>query len=137
MTVSKDIGAAPERVWDILADFADVSWIPGAGDVRVDGRGPGMRRLIGGSGSTPIAETLLWIEPDRRALAYEIVDNPLPVSRFSAVVTVSDSEAAGPGSTATWEIDYEPVGDDANVRGAIEAVYGMMAGWLADAAAAP
>jgi hypothetical protein len=133
MTVSKRIGAPADEVWAILADFADVSWIPVAGEVSVEGEGPGMRRLIGGSGTTPVAETLLWIKPELKALSYEIADNPLPVNRFLAVVTVKDADGA---STATWDIQYEPEGDDADARTAIETVYGMMADWLADAATA-
>jgi hypothetical protein len=132
MTVSKTMSASADEVWSILADFADVSWIPVAGEVTVEGEGPGMRRLIGGSGATPVAETLLWIKPEQKTLSYEIADNPLPVSRFVAVLTVTGTD--GKGSTATWDIDYEPAGDDAEARGAIETVYGMMADWLADAA---
>jgi hypothetical protein len=40
-------------------------------------------------------------------------------------------------TTVTWSVDYDPVGtaeaDQTAAREAIEAVYGMMAGWLADA----
>jgi hypothetical protein len=132
MRVSKHIEAAPDRVWAILADFADVSWIPVASEVSVEGDGPGMRRLIGASGSTPVAETLLWIKPEQNALSYEIANNPLPVRRFLAVVTVTAADRAA--STATWDIEYEPEGDDAEARSAIETVYGMMADWLAQAA---
>jgi Polyketide cyclase / dehydrase and lipid transport len=132
MRVNKHIDAAAERVWAILADFADVSWIPVAGEVSVEGEGPGMRRLIGGSGTTPVAETLLWIKPEQKALSYEIANNPLPVRRFLAVVTVTADD--GTESTATWDIEYEPEGDDAEARSAIETVYGMMADWLAEAA---
>lgn len=134
MTVSKRIAAPAEAVWAILADFASVGWIPVAGEVRVEGEGPGMRRIIGGSGGTPTVETLLWVKPEQNALSYEITDSPLSVSRFRAVVTVTNDGAADAGSTATWDIDYEPVGDDAAVRGGIELIYGTMAGWLADAA---
>lgn len=134
-TVSKRIAAPAEAVWAILADFASVDWIPVAGDVRVEGKGPGMRRIIGGSGGTPTVETLLWVKPERNALSYEITDSPLPVSRFRAVVTVTKDGAADAGSTATWDIDYEPVGEDADARDGIDLIYGTMAGWLADAAA--
>ena len=90
-----------------------------------------MRRIIHGSGGTPVVETLIWIKPDQNALAYAIADSPLPVSRFQAVVTVTDNGGPEGGSTATWDIDYEPVGDDASARGAIDLIYGTMAGWLA------
>jgi hypothetical protein len=36
-------------------------------------------------------------------------------------------------SRVGWEVDYDPSGDDTNARQSIEAVYTMMADWLADA----
>ena len=96
-----------------------------------------MSRSIHGSGERPVVETLTHLDPERRELGYRIVDNPLPVSRFEALVTVQSRP--GPGSEVTWNVDYEPSGstdaDAQATRQAIEAVYGMMAGWLADAAA--
>jgi hypothetical protein len=140
ITVSKQVAVPANALWAMLADFGNVSWIPGVTDVRVEGQGPGMSRTISGSAADPIVETLLWIKPDGRALAYEIKNNPLPVSRFQAVVTVTehdgnDVRAGGSASTATWDVDYDPEGDDATARGAIEAVYGTMADWLEDAIA--
>lgn len=133
MRVSKQLTASAATVWAILADFGSVEWIPGLGGVEVDGQGSGMCRRIHGSGSTPIVETLLWIKPEQRALAYEITDNPLPVSRFAAVVSVSESaDDASDGSAVAWDIEYEPEGDDGAAREAIEAVYGMMADWIDD-----
>lgn len=131
ITVTKQIAAPAERIWALLADFANVDWIPGAGVVEVEGDGPGMQRRIGGSGATPIVETLRWIRPEQCSLSYEIADSPMPVKRFLAVVTVAGD---GEASTAKWDIDYEPVGDDAEARTTIEAIYGLMADWLSDAA---
>ena len=69
-------------------------------------------------------------------LGYSITHSPLPVTRFEALVTVRP--ATGTGADITWEVDYDPQDSDeataAAAREAIEAVYGMMAGWLADAA---
>ncbi|OBI72693.1 SRPBCC family protein [Mycobacterium asiaticum] len=133
LSVRKRLEAPAGTVWAILADFGRVDWIPGVGEVEVDGDGPGMCRRIGGSGGTPVVETLLWIEPESQTLSYEITDNPLPVQRFVAVATVSEPAGGVPnGSTVAWEIDYEPDGDDSAAREAIEAVYGMMADWIDD-----
>ncbi len=134
LTVSKHIAAPAEAVWAILADFANVGWIPGAGDVQVEGEGPGMRRIIHGGGTTPVTETLIWVKPDSHALSYEIANSPLPVSRFRAVVTVTRGNRIDEGSTATWDIEYEPIGDGANASGGIELIYDAMAGWLEQAA---
>lgn len=134
MTVSKDVAARADAVWALLANFGDVRWIPVAGKVEVQGDGPGMCRMIHGSGDNPTVETLVWIRPEQQRLAYEITNNPLPVNRFETVVSVTDSAAAGGGCNVGWDIDYEPSGDDASARESIELVYGMMAGWLEDAA---
>lgn len=135
LTVSRTIGAPADVVWGILSDFADVSWIPVATDVQVAGEGPGMTRTIQGSAPTPVVERLDRIEPDRKTLAYEIENNPLPVSKFRAVATVS-ADTQAPCATVTWEVDYEPDGEDAAARGGIESIYGAMAGWLEEAARA-
>jgi hypothetical protein len=133
LTVTKDIAAAADAVWAVLADFGDVGWIPVAGRVEIEGDGPGMRRKIYGSGDDPTVETLVWIEQAQKRLAYEITHNPLPVERFEAVVLVADSPSIDRGCRVCWEIDYDPSGDDASARESIELVYGMMADWLADA----
>jgi len=66
-----------------------------------------------------------------------IAHSPLPVNRFEALVTVQPA-AGGARSDITWNVDYDPQDSDEAAamaaREAIEAVYGMMAGWLADAA---
>jgi hypothetical protein len=129
-TVTKQLAASPDAVWAVLADFGNVDWIPGPSDVRVEGEGPGMRRFIAASTEKPVIETLIWIKPDERALSYEIANNPMPVSRFVAVNTVSESTDAVGESIVVWDIDYEPIGDDAAARDAMENVYGLMAGWV-------
>lgn len=134
MTVSKDISARADAVWAILANFGEVGWIPMDINVEVEGDGPGMRRKIQGSGDDATVETLVWIRPEQKRLAYEITNNPLPVNRFETVVFVADSAVAGDGCRIGWEVDYEPSGDDASARESIELVYGMMAGWIEDAA---
>ncbi|MEB4212134.1 SRPBCC family protein [Mycobacterium sp. 94-17] len=130
-TVTRRLTASPEAVWAVLADFGNVGWIPGPGDVRVEGEGAGMRRFIAASSEKPVIETLIWIDPDRRALSYEIANNPMPVSRFVVVNTVHDTES-DEESSVDWDIDYSPIGNDAAAREAIEGVYGLMAGWVQD-----
>ncbi|BBX41930.1 SRPBCC family protein [Mycobacterium simiae] len=135
-TVTKRLAASPDAVWAVLADFGNVDWIPGPSDVRVEGEGPGMRRFIAASTEKPVIETLIWIKPDERALSYEIVNNPMPVSRFVAVNTVSEGADAAREAIVVWDIDYEPIGDDAAARDAMESVYALMADWVQDFALA-
>jgi len=135
LVITKHVDAVPATVWSIVADFAHVDWIPVAGDVEVEGEGIGMRRLIHGSGAKPVAETLTSLNPDQMELGYSIADNPLPVTRFDALISVRPAGDAA--TTVTWNVDYDPAGtteaDQTAARDAIEAVYAMMAGWLADA----
>ncbi|MBX7448849.1 SRPBCC family protein [Mycolicibacterium sp. 3033] len=141
LTVSKRLDTSAEALWEVLSDFADASWIPVAGDVDVVGSGPGMTRTIGGSGGDPATETLEWIAPEKRSLAYTVVGGPLPVDRLETVVTVAEysAEAAigtGQSATVTWTIAYETTGDDGTARQMLDAVYHAIAGWLEEAACA-
>ena len=133
ITVTKEIAAPAAKVWALLADFGNVSWIPMAGDVAVDGSGPGMRRHIHGGGSGPIVERLVSVEPDERTLCYSIDENnPLPVHRYEATVRVSP---VGDGRTAiAWDVSFEPSGDEGQAASAIGAIYEVMATWLETAA---
>lgn len=138
ITVSRDVTASAGAVWSLLEDFADVRWIPVIDNVEVEGTGPGMRRKIYGSADSagePTVETLMWVQPEQRRIAYQITNNPLPVSRFEAVVSVADSDHSAGSCRVGWTVDYEPSGDDASARESIELVYGMMADWLQAAAA--
>ena len=133
ITVTKEVAAPAANVWALLADFGNVSWIPMARSVVVDGSGLGMRRHIHGGGSAAIVERLVAIEPGESTLRYSIDENnPLPVHRYEATVRVSP---AGDGRTAIqWDVSFEPSGDEAEAAGAIEAIYGVMATWLETAA---
>lgn len=135
--VVKGVDAPAEAVWALLSDFADIGWIPVIDHVEIDGDGLGMTRAINGSGDQPILETLTHRDDERMELGYSIAHSPFPVTRFEAIVTVRPA-AGGNGAEIAWEVDYDPQDNDEAAalaaREAIEAVYAMMAGWLADAA---
>lgn len=137
IAIVKEVDAPSTTVWELLADFGDVSWIPVAGRVDVEGEGIGMRRAIYGAGDQPAVETLTLLDHDGMQLGYTIADVPLPVARFEALVSVESAQA---GAVLTFDVDYDPLSpaqtDVDSARQAVEAVYGMIAGWLADAAAA-
>ena len=152
IAVVKGVDAPAGTVWGLLSDFADVSWIPVIEHVDVDGDGLGMTRTIHGSGDQPILETLTHRDDEQMELGYSITNSPFPVTRFEALVTVRPA-ADGTGADITWHVDYDPQDSDpqdsnpqdsdqqgsddtaaVSARESIEAVYGMMAGWLADAA---
>lgn len=139
IAINRSVDAPAATVWRLLADFADVSWIPVAGRVDVHGVGVGMSRSIHGGRDVPVVETLTHLDERGMQLGYSISENPLPVRRFEALVEVRP-EVDASKATVTWNVDYDPIGSTENdavaARESIEAVYEMMAGWLADAAAA-
>jgi carbon monoxide dehydrogenase subunit G len=130
ITVARTITSDPGAVWALLADFGDIAWIPGVEGVTLEGEGEGMRRRIPIPDAEPITEQLESLDPDERVLVYTITNNPIPTSSYRSVCTVS---GAGDGTTIEWAVEFEPIGDEAEVGAMIEGVYGMMAGWIEDA----
>jgi hypothetical protein len=131
-TSTKTVDADPDSVFALLANFADISWIPLATNVRTEGEGPGMRRSMGDEGAR-IVEELYSLDPASRSIGYGIVGgNPLPIERQDVVATVRPSGAT---SEVTWEVEYEPDSAGPEVESMIDGIYEMMAGWLSDALA--
>ena len=128
----REVTSSPDAVWSVLREFGDVSWIPPAGTVEVEGEGPGMVRRIHGSGDgDPVVERLVSASDATRTLVYEIDgNNPLPVTSYRGTVVV---EPTGGGARIRWQADYEPEGDEGEAATVIELMLGTLTGWLADA----
>ncbi len=112
------IHAAPERVWNTLRDFHDMSWAPNVvtgleivGDAGNDE--PGAERVLNGA----FHETLQEINDEERTFSYSIDDGPSPVSKDDVknyIGRVSVQAGDGEGSTfvewsSSWELNDEPV----------------------------
>ena len=134
VTVTHDVAASVETTWAVLRDFGDIGWIPVAGQVDVEGDGPGMTRTIHGSGDNdPVIEQLTGLDDGARTITYAIDGkSPLPVQDYTGTVTISD----GPdGAIIRWSATFEPVGDEAEATAVVELMLTTLAGWLGDAAA--
>ncbi|QGM45609.1 SRPBCC family protein [Methylocystis heyeri] len=100
-----EIDAPPARVWAVVGDFQDASWLPGV--VRSEGEGgntpeTGKRRLFLANGAA-IDERLVQYDESAMSLRYlmEHVDiKVLPVGNLSATLKVSP---AGAGSLVEWK----------------------------------
>jgi hypothetical protein len=68
VTVKQKMGHPAEKVWALVADFGDISWMPAGTPAEIEGEGPGMARIIGGA----IREQLESIDPASRTLVYTI-----------------------------------------------------------------
>jgi hypothetical protein len=136
VTVKESLGFPAQKVWDLVADFGNVSWFQGLAKSEVRGRGPGMVRLMYAGDNPPITERLESLDAKRRTLTYTIPENiPFPVSDYRATMTVRES---GPGaSELEWSCELTPKGiPEAQAVAMLEGMYKTMIGWLREALAA-
>jgi hypothetical protein len=102
-----DIDAPPAKVWAIVSNFGDMSWLPGVAKTEATGGNTpdqAKRKLTLGNGGT-IEETLTKFDAAGMSLAYKIdqVDpKVLPVNNYSSTITVTPS-ADGSKSSVEWK----------------------------------
>ncbi len=133
--VKQNVDVPAERLWRVVADFGDMSWLPdGGANVRTEGSGPGMARLIA-MGDKTIREQLESLDEDARTLVYTIPENvPFPVTDYRATIRIGE---AADGCEIDWSCRFEPVGvSDAQAAEMIQGMYGTMIGWIRDRAKA-
>ena len=130
VSVSADFDVSSDRLWQVVADFGNVAWIPGMGSVRVEGDGPGMTRYLP-AGDKEIHERLESLDDEARTLVYTIPNNiPFPVTNYRATMTVEDD---GAGSRLIWTCTCEPDGiSERQAEDTVRGLYDMMIGWIRD-----
>ncbi len=128
--VSGEIAVSADKLWAVVRDFGNVGWIPGAGNVKLQGSGPGMIRFLGAKHE--IHEQLEKVDEAGRSIVYSIpVGIPFPVTGYRSTMKVSD---AGPGrARLDWSAEIEPKGvPEAQAVGIIDGMYKTMIGWISD-----
>lgn len=136
VTVTRNIAADINKIWTILENFGDLSWIPGADNVAVSGEGIGMTRHIIMPGIPPINETLLSLNAEKKILSYAIPKNIIiPFDNYIADVTLTILEN---GNThVNWHCSFDAGNmPEADARAAIEGNYTMIIDGLEAAACA-
>jgi hypothetical protein len=134
--VEREVAAPPAEVWAVLRDFGNIAWIPVAGQVDVEGDGPGMRRHIHGGGpGEPVVERLISLDDATRTIEYTIDENnPLPVTTYVGRVSVNDCDG---GSMIRWTAAFEPAGDENESAAVVGMMLDALTGWLAGAFPTP
>ena len=128
-SVKEELGVSADRLWAMVVDFGNVSWIPGAEGVRTEGKGPGMVRIIGAPGAE-IHERLETVDEAEKSISYTIPKGiPLPVTGYRATMKV---HARGPErSELEWSCSFEPAGvSEAEAAGQIQGLYAMLIGFI-------
>jgi uncharacterized protein YndB with AHSA1/START domain len=133
--VTREFDHPVEKVWGLVSDFANISWMPAGTECRVEGEGPGMIRHIAAGPGLTLPETLESVDDATRTLVYTIPGElPFPASDYRSTMVVREVEREkGAGSELEWSCSYEPKGDAAQAQAAMEGLYGTLIGWVADA----
>lgn len=108
--VKAEYDCEAQKLWAVLSDFRNMSWVPGADtlDIEFVGDGPGMYRLID-MGGKKIREELYEVHPDELRVVYGITENnPLPVTDYRATMKITE---LGPKRCGLdWSCTFEPDG---------------------------
>ena len=122
-TVEEEVGVGADRLWEVIADFGNVPWIPGVSQVEVEGEGPGMVRIMDGQ----VREQLETLDPATRTLTYTIPGLPLPMQNYHSTMRV---QPAGEGRCRlAWTCRADPDGaSEAEVEQIITGLYRSMIG---------
>jgi hypothetical protein len=99
-----EIDASPDKVWEVIGDFQDMSWHPAISKLEGNGENEvnATRVLTLQSGGT-IAEKLIKYDADNKRYKYEITDvdvEVLPVKNYSSMLSV---KGEGDKSTVEWK----------------------------------
>ena len=134
VSVKREFDHPVEKVWGLVSDFGDISWMPAGTECRLEGEGPGMIRHIA-VGNATLPETLESVDDATRTLIYTIPGElPFPASNYRSTMVVREVvRERGPGSELEWSCTFDPKGDPAQSQATMEGLYGTLIGWVSDA----
>ena len=86
--IQQSFSVPGSKVWEVLRDFGGISsWMPGLAGCETKGEGIGAVRTIE-MGSSIIRERCEALDDDERSLSYSIIEGPLPVEDYIAIIDV-------------------------------------------------
>jgi hypothetical protein len=99
-----EINAAPDKVWKIVGEWLDMSWLPPVEKTEGDSATEkGAKRKITLKGGAIVEEQLNQYAPDKMMYSYRITNvdvKVLPVTNYSSKITV---KGEGDKSTVIWD----------------------------------
>jgi hypothetical protein len=72
VSIEREFDVNAKRLWAILADFADISWIPALEKVELEGEGVGMIRHVTAPGLPQLHERMDAIDHEKMILDYSV-----------------------------------------------------------------
>jgi hypothetical protein len=125
-TAQVSVPTAPERVWERMKDYGDLSWTEGVAETRVSGQGIGMVRSVRLEGSEDwMDEVLLAIDDTGRKFDYGIDTGMAGVENYRAS---GQAIPEGDGCAIRWQCSGEV---DAGQAEDMQVLMDVMAGEIA------
>ncbi len=129
VSVKDELEASIDVVWDLISDFTDISAFAPQGEItKIEGEGIGAIRRVEAPGLGGVfRERCEGHDPEARSFSYAVLESPVPMKDYVAVVTLSD---LGPGRCGIeWASRFEPEGTpESELIQGIEATYGVFIG---------
>jgi hypothetical protein len=135
VSLEREFDVDAGRVWAILADFGDISWIPGIEKVQLEGEGVGMIRHVTAPGMPVLHERMEAIDHEKMTLDYSVpAVGYLQVKNYRARARVVALD--GGRCRLIWSCESDPDGvTEAQATANSEAFYEMVMGWIGGALA--
>lgn len=132
LSVTRILNASADKVWAVLSNFGDLSWVPGPDKVEVIGSGVGMIRRIYMGGTDPFDEVLQSLSADQKTVTYSIPKNAfVPFDNYTAAVTVL--ETTDSTSQVIWRCTLDSGHmPETDAKDLMRTTYDMMLNALAD-----
>ena len=133
VSIEREFDVNADKLWAILANFGDISWIPGIEKVELEGEGVGMIRHVTAPGLPQLHERMDAIDHENMILDYSLPEFAfIQVKNYKARAQVFALE--GERCRLHWAFRAEPDGPtEAECTTSGEAFYEMIMTWIGDA----
>ncbi|MBW2421636.1 MAG: SRPBCC family protein [Deltaproteobacteria bacterium] len=131
-SMEREFAIGADELWAMLADFGDISWIPGLEKVELEGEGIGMVRHVTAPGLPRLRERMDAIDHETMSLDYSVPEVAyLQVVDYTARAQVTP---LGDGHCrVSWSCKSQAAGvDEAQATANTAAFYEMIMSWIAE-----
>lgn len=119
LEVVSEMDLPAERLWKIVSDWSDTSWVLGARAVEVDPRDPYLRKIT--FDDHELIERLVMKDDDTRTLTYQLLAGRFPVTFYRGTIQLEPSGGGRTRQRYTLLFVPEKGADAGAVKSAVEA----------------
>ncbi len=130
--MERELAIAADQLWAMLANFGDISWIPGLEKVELEGEGVGMIRHVSAPGLPQLHERMDAIDHETMTLDYSV-----PAVAYLQVVDYTARAQVTPLAEGrcrvAWSCKSRADGiDEAQATANTAGFYEMIMSWIED-----